>query len=259
MPRDLLGRSVNAIGQLKGLGVRAASDIKSRRHVATYARTRPGLADVIARVRSEKLTYLRGRHLIDLAEAVLETEAAGLEGGIIEAGTALGGSAIVLAAAKDPRRAMVVYDAFGMIPPPSEEDGVAVQERFDLIASGKSEGIGGGVYYGYHEDLLAEVAKNFTRLGYPIETNNVELVKGLYEDSMEIASPVSLAHIDCDWYNSVITCLEQIEPNLVPGGRLVIDDYDAWSGCSRAVDAYFKDRAGYTFVQKARMQIVKDS
>jgi asparagine synthase (glutamine-hydrolysing) len=55
---------------------------------------------------------------------------------------------------------------------------------------------------------------------------------------LHVSEPVALAHIDGDWYRSVMTCLRRIEPNLVPGGTLVIDDYRAWSGCKRAVDEY---------------------
>lgn len=39
-------------------------------------------------------------------------------------------------------------------------------------------------------------------------------------------------------YESVMTCLTRITPNLVPRGILVIDDYEAWSGW-RAVNEFF--------------------
>ena len=84
------------------------------------------------------------------------------------------------------------------------------------------------------------------------------MVKGLYSDTLKIDSPVSLAHIDCDWFDSVMTCLERIAPRLVKGGALVIDDYDNWSGCKSAVDLYFNDRkAEFDFVRKSRLHIVK--
>jgi hypothetical protein len=59
---------------------------------------------------------------------------------------------------------------------------------------------------------------------------------------MQIDQPVALAHIDGDWYESVMTCLQRIEPHLSEEGILVIDDYDAWSGCRTAVDEYFADK-----------------
>ena len=61
------------------------------------------------------------------------------------------------------------------------------------------------------------------------------------------------------WYESVLTCLQRIEPYLVTGGTLVIDDYYHWSGCKKAVDEYFTEKAKghYQFVHKNRLHIVK--
>jgi asparagine synthase (glutamine-hydrolysing) len=75
---------------------------------------------------------------------------------------------------------------------------------------------------------------------------------------MQIERPVAFVHIDGDWYESVMTCLTRLAPRLVPGGVLVIDDYDAWSGCRSAVDEYFADRrAEFAFVGKSRLHIVR--
>jgi hypothetical protein len=65
---------------------------------------------VIARVQAEHLSDLTAPALRDLALAVRDLEANHLTGVVVEAGTALGGSALVLAAAKAPERSMKVYD-----------------------------------------------------------------------------------------------------------------------------------------------------
>ncbi len=217
------------------------------------------MADTIAKVRAEKLTYLSERCLQDLSDAVLHADRAHLRGMIIEAGTALGGSAIVMARAKSPRRLLRVYDAFAMIPPPSDKDGADVHERYATIASRAAKGIGGSTYYGYRDDLLGEVTRSFARFGVPVESSNVELIKGYFEQTLQVDGPVALAHLDGDWYESTMTCLRRIEPHLVPGGRLIIDDYYKWSGCRRAVDEYFDGRDGYEFVKHGRLHIVKDA
>ena len=62
--------------------------------------------DVIERVSAEKLTYLSQENLATLATLVLDVERRGLPGAVVEAGTARGGSAIVMAAAKSPERPM---------------------------------------------------------------------------------------------------------------------------------------------------------
>jgi Macrocin-O-methyltransferase (TylF) len=216
------------------------------------------LPAIITAVQADHLTYLEEEALRDLHEGVAEIERRGLDGALVEAGCALGGSAIVIATAKSPRRPFYVYDVFGMIPPPSDQDGADVHERYRVIRSGGSEGIGGHKYYGYESDLLGQVIGNFRRHGVPPESTNTHFVKGLFQEAMRIDWPVAFAHIDGDWYESVMTCLTRLAPRLVPGGVLVIDDYDAWSGCRRAVEAYFADkRAEFTFTRKARLQVVR--
>ncbi len=211
----------------------------------------------ITQVRKEHLTYLKPDNLRELAGAVLEIEKQGLDGLLIEAGTARGGSAIVMAAAKAPERPLKVYDVFGMIPPPTDLDGADVHERYEKITSGGARGPGGETYYGYRDDLYTEVTESFTRLGIPTGERRVELIKGLFEDTIEGDDPVALAHLDGDWYESTMTCLQRIAPRLVPGGRIVLDDYYQWSGCRTAVDEYFKDRDGFRLQHGARLHVVR--
>jgi len=154
----------------------------------------------------------------------------------------------------------MTYDTFEMIPPPNQEDGEDAQKRYHRIASGEAEGIRGeGSYYGYIPNLLENIRSNFISFGFPLKINNIHLVKGLFQDTMTIQEPVSFAHIDCDWYESVISCLTQIEPLLSPGGILVIDDYFDWPGCKKAVDEYFSDkRDQFEFSIRSRLHIRKN-
>jgi Macrocin-O-methyltransferase (TylF) len=212
----------------------------------------------ITRVREEHLTYLKPDNLRDLARAVADLEGDELPGVLVEAGTALGGSAIVIAAAKAPARPLKVYDVFGMIPPPGERDGQDVHERYAAIAGGRAKGVGGETYYGYRDDLREEVAASFARLGVPTGEHAVELIAGLFEDTITLDEPVALAHLDGDWYESTMTCLTRIAPLLVPGGRIVLDDYDKWSGCRAAVDEYFSGRDGFRFERRARLHVIRE-
>ena len=175
----------------------------------------------------------------------------------VEAGTARGGSAIVLAAAKSRDRPMKVYDVFGMIPAPGERDGDDVHARYEQIAGGEAKGVGGATYYGYRDDLYHEVEASFARHDVPVGEHNVELVRGLFEDTIRLDEPVALAHLDGDWYESTMTCLERIAPRLVPGGRIVLDDYYKWSGCRRAVDEYFAAHDGFTLEHGAKLRVVR--
>jgi Macrocin-O-methyltransferase (TylF) len=218
-----------------------------------FIKARLGPDRVIRAVRSEGLTYLDERALRELAH-VVRVAPAGL---FVEAGCALGGSAIVMASAKAPDRRLDVYDVFGMIPPPSRKDGADVHARYEVIKGGHAEGLRGRRYYGYEDDLLTIVRENFRRHGFPVEAAGIQLVRGRFDDTMVGDEPIAVAHIDADWYESVMTCLTRLTPRLVVGGTLIIDDYTHWSGCRLAVDDFFRDREGFEFVHRARLQIVR--
>jgi O-methyltransferase len=215
------------------------------------------IPDIVRAVLADSLTFLEEAALTDLYFAVQELESRKTAGVIIEAGCAAGGSAIVITAAKNPSRPFFVYDVFGMIPAPSEKDGEDVQQRYQVIKEGKATGIGARGYYGYQPDLLMQVENSFCRHGYPPIENNVKLVKGLFGDTITGSEPVALAHLDGDWYDSVMVSLQRVAPRLLAGGRLVIDDYDAWSGCRKAVDEYFAGQEGFKFERKSRLHIVR--
>ena len=212
----------------------------------------------VREVRKRRLTYLSYDALSDLERAVHRLDAAGVPGIIVEAGCALGGSTVVLGLAKRPDRPLQAYDVFGLIPPPSDMDGDDVQARYRAVVQGESRGIGGDKYYGYEDNLRDKVANTLRSFGLDLEARRIELIQGLFQDTLLLEEPVALAHIDADWYESVRTCIERIEPRLSRGGVLVIDDYDHWSGCRRAVDEYFADkRDRYRFVRRARLHIIR--
>lgn len=195
---------------------------------------------LIARIRAENLTYLSGKKLVSLANTCRSIEMAQLEGRFIEAGCALGGSAILIASLKSVERPFSIYDVFGMIPPPTKEDTPEVHDRYRTILEGKSKGIGGDQYYGYRENLYEVVHSNLEDFGINCKEQAVSLIRGLIQKTMKINGPVAFAHIDVDWYSPVMTCLQSIFPNLVVGGSIILDDYHDWGGCRKAVDLYLR-------------------
>ena len=54
----------------------------------------------------------------------------------------------------------------------------------------------------------------------------------------EINEPIAILRLDGDWYDSTWVCLENLYPKVVENGLIIIDDYYAWDGCSRAVHDY---------------------
>jgi O-methyltransferase len=200
-------------------------------------------------VRRRHLTYLTEEQLQSLLGLCQEMERRKEDGTIIEAGCARGGSAILLCAVKSRHRPLRVYDVFGELPPPSEEDGPDLRRRYEEISSGRATGPGGLRHYSYETDLYQQVERAFTELGHPVETHTVSLVRGKVQDTLEVSGPVCLAHIDVDWYEPVAVCLERIVPALVVRGAVVVHAYNNWSGARSATDQYFKrvGRGAYSF------------
>jgi len=167
-----------------------------------------------------------------------------LPGAFLEAGCALGGSAILIASLKTASRPLFVYDVFDMIPPPTDDDPPEVHDRYRLIAAGISKGIDGEKYYGYLDNLYDVVCGNFKSFGINCNEQSVSQVKGLVQDTLKIDQPVAFMHIDVDWYEPVKTCLERVFPRLVVGGSIILDDYHDWGGCRKAADEYLQKAAG---------------
>ncbi len=182
------------------------------RRSATFLEILASRGAVRTRVVQDQLTYLDAHALRLLERQARDVESRGVEGCFLETGCALGGSSIVIASSKSPTRDFYVYDTFGMIPPPTEKDGADVHARYREIVAGQSEGIGGSTYYGYRKDLLDQVRASFVRYGLPPGENRVHFVQGLYGDTLEPPGAVAFAHIDCDWYDSVMVCLERVAP-----------------------------------------------
>lgn len=125
-----------------------------------------------------------------------------------------------------------------MIPPANANDGEDAHRRYAEIRSGEAQGLGGGKYYGYLDNLLDTVQCNMRRFGIDLEREGVDFIPGLFQDTLFLDTDVAFAHIDCDWYDSVRTCLDRIAPRVSPGGIMVFDDYSSYSGCRKAVDEF---------------------
>ncbi len=191
---------------------------------------------LIASIRASHLSYCGPPKLENLARALVSVRVAGIRGHYVEAGVALGGSAILLARLKPEATPLTLYDVFGLIPPPGEKDDSDAHDRYAVIASGGSAGLGGDTYYGYLDHLLERVKANLRQFDIDLDRDAVDLVSGDFEDTLHPGGPIAFAHVDCDWYRSVRTCIERLVPLVSPGGVIVFDDYESYSGCRRAVD-----------------------
>jgi len=95
---------------------------------------------------------------------------------------------------------------------------------------------------GMNETSKEYVAAKLTRFGL----GNVQLHKGFFEHSLQECSKLSFSfvHLDCDAYDAYSQCLEFFYPRLLPGGIILLDEYNdpPWPGCNKAVDEYLSSR-----------------
>ncbi|MEK1889782.1 MAG: TylF/MycF/NovP-related O-methyltransferase [Phyllobacterium sp.] len=209
------------------------------------------LSSTARAVRRERLTYLSPRKLRRLEAALNEVLQRQVPGDVAEFGVALGGSAIVLAkTATRLGRSFHGFDVFGMIPPPtSDKDDVKSKDRYQKITRGESTGLGGDLYYGYRDNLYDDVRRAFTKHGLDVDNSAIGLHKGLFENTLPSTKMqhVAFAHIDCDWYDPVTYCLNEVADRLSQQGIILIDDYHDYGGCRVATDEFLRMRSDFSF------------
>ncbi len=192
---------------------------------------------VVRAVVDRRLTYLTWPRLHSLHRACREI--AEVPGDVVECGVGLGGSGVVLASLAG--RPYHGYDVFGMVPPPGLSDSFDAHARYRQITGGRGRGPGGDPYFGYRRDLLGGVTETFSSFGL----RDVTLHRGEFADTLRPAAPVALAHVDCEWHDSVALSLERLEPWLGPGAIVIVDDYFAFNGVRGATDAFVAAHPGF--------------
>ena len=212
---------------------------------------------LVRRIIRKKLTYLDLKALLNIDSTIRYVEDNLIEGKFVEAGCALGGSSILITKAKNSKRVFEIFDTFAGMPSPTKIDGNKVAKRFEEISSGLSQGIGSNVYYGYEKDLLKTVRQNFDIFGISPEAESVFFLKGKFKDIMTINTPIAFAHIDCDWYESTRDAIQNIWPNISPGGIVIVDDYHYYQGCKIAIDEFLSNVDDYVRTEHPRLKLVK--
>jgi len=163
-----------------------------------------------------------------------------IPGSFVECGVAQGGCSALMAmvaAEYDNGRRMWLFDSFEGLPSPTDQDydkpGKATGAHLRPLARGSCLGTQYQV-----EQLL------FLKFG--LDRRNVLLVKGWFQDTLpaskERIGPISLLRIDGDWYESTKCCLENLYDQVVPGGWVIIDDYETCFGAEKAVDEFLAQR-----------------
>jgi O-methyltransferase len=249
MPSNLSSSSVRPLAKLRGLTLGRVRNAATKWSLSSCAR----------QVMREGLTYLTPQKLRVIERAVRRVRRKGVRGDFLECGVALGGSAILLSSLLGDQRRFHGYDVFEMIPPPGPQDESDAHRRYEVIKSGASTGIAGHEYYGYLKNLRDVVVDNFRRYDLAVDDRRIFLHRGLFQDTLhfDAGAHVAFAHIDCDWYEPVKLCLERIYPHLAVGGCMILDDYNDYQGCRKAVDEFLVGKADLVMVRSSPNALIR--
>lgn len=120
-------------------------------------------------------------------------------------------------------RELHVYDSFEGLPEKQGKDESRAGDQFktgELAVSKK------------------QFVLNYKKAGLPLP----RMHKGWFNELTDAGIPgeIAFAFLDGDYYESVLTPLRLIWPRLVPGARIVVDDYanEALPGAAKAVDEW---------------------
>lgn len=149
---------------------------------------------------------------------------------IVECGTWRGGMAAGMMAVAGTERHYHFFDSFEGLPPAKEIDGekaITFQQNVDHPG-----------FYNNCTASIEEFMELMQRQSVPAE--RIHVYKGWFNQRLPDypGDPIAILRLDGDWYESTIECLEALYPRLVPGGVVIIDDYDDYQGCSRAIHDY---------------------
>ena len=151
-------------------------------------------------------------------------------GSLVECGTWRGGMACAMMALAGAGRDYHFYDSFEGLPDAVELDGKSALKYQEDTQSPN--------YHDYCRASYDEFLELIYKQG--VAKNSISVYKGWFEETVSNYSggPISVLRLDGDWYESTMTCLQALFPFVSFGGVVIIDDYEAWDGCARAVHDY---------------------
>jgi O-methyltransferase len=179
-------------------------------------------------------TLVTSRSRITLLRESREVVRHGIPGDFVEFGVHKGGSAAMLATAiiDEPDRQLHLFDRWGDLPEPTDEDGFRKQQYTRSRIPEKLAALKGVRDEARHviEDIV----------GFP--KDRVHYYQGWYNETLQNypGRPIAFASIDCDYYESVKLVLALCDEFASPGAVLITDDYGVWPGTKKAVHEWLE-------------------
>jgi lipopolysaccharide biosynthesis glycosyltransferase len=155
----------------------------------------------------------------------------------VECGVAKGGSLAMMKFASGENNTIFGFDSFEGMPNITKEDLGDYNKSCPLNDFGKvGDNLSGGIQSVYN---------TFKKLN--LDMNNVKLIKGFFQDTLEIQenvdniNEIAVLRLDGNWYDSTKKCLDKLYNKVIDGGIIIIDDYGHFIGAKKATDE-FRDK-----------------
>ncbi|ADR22195.1 hypothetical protein MATR_01640 [Marivirga tractuosa] len=163
------------------------------------------------------------------------------DGIVVECGVWRGGMAAAIGEIL-PNKKFFLFDSFEGLPEVQEIDGKAANEW-----QSNKESIR------YRDNCKAEMYEAETAMKKA--RANFQLVKGWFNQTLpdfKFDDKIDLLRLDGDWYDSTMDCFVNLYPKVKKGGLIIIDDYFAWDGCSRATHDYLSQIKSESRIQMSK-------
>lgn len=165
---------------------------------------------------------------LQIAEQVLH-----VDGCIVECGVWKGGMVAGIADILGPLRNYYLFDSFQGLPDATNVDGEAA---ISWQNNKNSES--------YYNNCSASKQWAIEAMNITGE-KKVNLVEGWFTETLphfKNDEKIALLRLDGDWYESTMTCLDNLFDRVANNGIIIIDDYYTWDGCSRAVHDFLSKK-----------------
>ncbi|CAD5928147.1 Demethyldecarbamoylnovobiocin O-methyltransferase [Planktothrix tepida] len=160
-----------------------------------------------------------------------------IPGNFVECGSCKGGSGALLAwvIKRYSRRPRLLYafDTFEGMPEPTTVD---IHEGIPANLTGAGVGA-----------LKAPMAENIQLICQKLEIQDIVIpVKGLFAQTLpqyqSKIGNIAFLHADGDWYESTMDIFNTLYDQVVPHGKIQVDDYGYWDGCKKALHDFEQSR-----------------
>jgi O-methyltransferase len=170
-------------------------------------------------------TMIGYKRLTNIEHCIRIIKEESIDGDLIETGVWRGGATIFMKAVLNnlnlKNKNVWLADSFKGVPPPKKdfpEDSISELHKHNILNVSKNE-----------------VKRNFEL--YDLLDESIKFIEGWFHDTLANTpiEKLSLLRIDCDLYESTFLSLKYLYPKVSKGGFVIIDDYNAFKFCKKAV------------------------